>query len=174
MTEEFIDLGTFVAIINLLVTTVGAILVVSQLYQNKKTYKLSQSISKVQFLFEIYTRFEQYNELHENLMEGISIDVKEDWVKISSVLAIFEYVYELKQEKIVNIDEIDYFYGYRLATLYAHPAINTRYFAQRTVNSWQNLNDLIEEIKNKPIFKQHLTIAKNNQKITPNNDQRKK
>jgi hypothetical protein len=134
------------------ITAVGLLLawggLVAALWQLKQT----RNIALGEFLLHIDEMMLQHEEVHLNLrpggpwtQEGSGPESAEEWAAVDAYMGLFERVYILSEENMVDLDIISRLYGYRIRNIVANERIRQAKLVDEA-DLWRDFADLCERV----------------------------
>ena len=152
-----ISLTDTITAISAVLTAIGTILTGTGLIFTGVQVRLAQKTARSQFLLQFYQLMDQHNEVHARLTGiGWSINPKgpetrEEWIKVGRLLGLFEYIYMLYVDRIIDADTIDELYSYRLFHALNNDTIRERHFENKNT-TWGGIVSLLIQLRDKKIF----------------------
>jgi hypothetical protein len=121
-----------------IIAAVGLIYVGKQLRESKK-------IARAEFLLRLEELFQEHTEVHTRLRPGgdwadgsKGPSTSEEWVKVERYMGLFERIQVLIDDRIVDLDAVDRFYGYRVLNIVDNPIIRQAKLEGERAKYWKN------------------------------------
>jgi len=132
-------------LIGLLLTGIGLIYTGRQIQESRK-------VARGEFLLHLDELFQQHNDVHLLLRPGGDYaeerrkpESAQDWAAIERYMGLFERVKALVDDKIIDLDTVSRFYGYRVFNIAANETIQ-KYKREQRAESWRDFNDLLQAL----------------------------
>jgi hypothetical protein len=145
-------IGLIITGSGLMLTGVGLIFAGWQLRASYKQLQISQRIAGGNFLLQFdEILFQQHNEVHKRLRPGGEWagskggpTSQEDRVAVERYMGMFERIKVLVDDKLLDLDAVERFYGYRIQNIVANPVIFREKKLMRP-EEWSKLDKDIQE-----------------------------
>jgi hypothetical protein len=137
--------GSMVAGVGLVMTAKGLKYAAGQLEQTKK-------LARGEFLLRLEELFQDHFETHKRLRRGgewsgdEGPSTGEEWSEVEKYMGLFERINVLVKDDIINLDYVDYFYGYRILNIARNPVIRQAKLVDQA-EWWQNFIELLRKIE---------------------------
>jgi hypothetical protein len=113
----------------------------------------SRKIAQGEFLLRLEELFQMHLETHKRLRPGGEWaggkggpTTNTEWIDVERYMGLFERINALVRDKVVPLDYIDKFYGYRLLNIAANPIIHQVKLVEEA-DSWQDFIELWQQIE---------------------------
>lgn len=131
------SLETIAGLIGLFLTGVGLIYTGRQIQESRK-------IARGEFLLHLDELFQQHNDVHLLLRPGGDYaegrrkpDSAQEWSAVERYMGLFERVKALIDDKIIDLDTVNRFYGYRLFNIVDNEAIR-KFKLEQEAEFWRD------------------------------------
>lgn len=114
----------------------------------------TEQIASADLLLRLDERARSFDDVHRRLRPGgdwakgaTGPVTGEDWAEIDAYMGLFERMNYLVERKLIGIDYVDRFYGYRYDNLIAHPDIRRQKLEGEERDSWQDFLELGRQLE---------------------------
>ena len=114
----------------------------------RRVAEASRKIAQGEFLLRLEELFQMHLETHKRLRPGGEWaegrggpKTNAEWIDTERYMGLFERINALVRDRIVPLDYIDRFYGYRLLNIVANPVIRQAKLVEQA-DSWQDFIEL--------------------------------
>jgi len=116
--------------------------------------KRTDQIASADLLLRLDERARSFDEIHRRLRPGgqwadgkRGPDTAQEWADVESYMGFFERMKYLVDRKLIGIDYVDRFYGYRYDNLIDHPEIRRQKLEGEERDSWQDILELGRQLE---------------------------
>lgn len=145
--------GTIATGTGLIFTAIGLRYAGDQLRQSKQIAEEAKKITQGEFLLHLEELFQTHTETHKRLRPGgdwadgmSGPSNAAEWADVERYMGLFERISALVHDKILAIDYVDNFYGYRVLNIVANPVIHQAKLKAEAA-SWQGFIELWKQIE---------------------------
>ena len=119
-----------------------------------RTLRYTERIAYADVLLRLDDRARAFDDVHVKLRPGgewadgsNGPESAKDWAAVDAYMGFFERIDFMVAERLIGIDYVDEFYGYRYDNLVAHPGIRAAKLEGSERASWRNFEALGERLR---------------------------
>ena len=125
-------------------TGLGLLLAAAGLFYTGRQFQLSRKIAMASFLFQFDKMLSEYQTVHMKLRpggewssRGAGPETNEEWIEVERYMGLFERLYILTKDNLVDVVVINRLYGYRLRNINKNQIIRVEKLEKRA-EGWRD------------------------------------
>jgi hypothetical protein len=139
-----------ISILTMIGTIGAAATAIIVAFSAKQAARHTEATIKSDFLMRLDEQVRSFDDIHVNLRNGgdwteggiVGPFSPSEWARVEGYMGVFERINLLVQEKLIGIDRVDEFYGYRYCNILANKRIRQSKLESEERSSWKGFIDL--------------------------------